>query len=333
VQTNNQSTKVYNNNYGDQILQVISMAQTEPFVKKVVHGKGEPISVILSDKRQIQDIKRFCVYGNSVLCVDKTYNLGRTFVTVTVFKNLSITRQNGKHPLFLGPVFLHGKSDCKTYYEFFNCLNNELNVASYSRFAVGTDDEQALHQAIIKAFPDCQHVLCVRHLKENLQHYLCNKIGTSSGNRNTITNLVFSILNAKDDLEFEAKKEEVLEKIKTQCADILPYLNTRMMPLLTHKVWNKRHVVPLNWKNNDAESFNNVLKCKSNWKQLAIPSLIKLLQEEVTSQYKDAEKAIIKLGPYKLSDSYKQFQLTYAEWCLKSPNEKQKHMDAFVRRN
>ena len=162
-----QSGKLYNNNYSDEIIQVISMAQTVSFVRKIIHKKEEPLCVILYEENQIQDLKRFCVTGKVVLCVDKTYNLGKTFVTVTVLKHLSVLRQNNIHPLFLGPIFLHGKSDFKTYYKFFNCLSFELKAASFNHLIVGTDDEQALHQAITKAFPDCQHILCIRHLKAN----------------------------------------------------------------------------------------------------------------------------------------------------------------------
>ena len=306
------------------------MAQTVSFVRKIIHKKEEPLCVILYEENQIQDLKRFCVTGKVVLCVDKTYNLGKTFVTVTVFKHLSVLRQNNSHPLFLGPIFLHGKSDFKTYYEFFNCLSFELKAASFNHLIVGTDDEQALHKAITKAFPDCQHILCIRHLKANLQHYLTHKTGAKLDIRNKLISLVFSLLKSKDDIEFEVKKEEVLEKCKSCCADIIPYLNSRLIPLITEKVWNKRHIVSLNWNNNNAESFNHVLKCKTNWQQLSLPNLIKMLQEEVTSQYKDLEKAIVKLGPFKLSEKFQKFQLTYMQWSSKSEKEKEKHINAFM---
>ena len=187
-----------------------------------------------------------------------------------------------------------------------------------------------MHQAITKAFPDCQHILCICHIKANLQHYLSQKTGAKLDTRNKLISLVFSLLKSKDDIEFEAKKEEVLEKCKSCCADIILYLNSRLILLITEKVWNKHCIVSLNWNNKNAESFNHVLKCKTNWQQLSLPKLVKMLQEEVTSQYKDLEKAIIKLGPSKLSEKFQKFQLTYMQWSSKSAKEKEKHINAFT---
>ena len=62
------------------------MAQTNPFVCKVVHSKDEPISVVFFSDQQIHDIKRFCVHGRTVLCIDKTYNLAKAFVTSLCIK-------------------------------------------------------------------------------------------------------------------------------------------------------------------------------------------------------------------------------------------------------
>ena len=206
--TDDGERKPHGKNYGDELLQVISMAQYDDFVCKIIHSKNNCASIILFTDQQIEDIRRFCVSGEVVLSIDKTYNLGKISVTITVFKNLSILGQQSKsHPLFLGPVFLHGRSDTKTYFEFFSCINMELKCSSYERFIVGIDDEVALHLAVLKAFPDCEHVLCTRHLEQNLRHYLQAKIGTSAMLASALTDATFAILDAKDSTEFEGKKK------------------------------------------------------------------------------------------------------------------------------
>ena len=104
-----------NSAYGYELLQVISITQYDDFVRKIIHSKNNCASIILFTDQQIEDIPKFCVIDEAVLSTDKTYNLGKIFVTATVFKNLSILGQQSKsHPLFLGPLFLHGRSDTKT---------------------------------------------------------------------------------------------------------------------------------------------------------------------------------------------------------------------------
>jgi len=64
--------------------------------------------VIMYNDRQLAEICAFCANktAGSVLSVDKTYNLGRFYVTVTVYRNLALQR-NGTQitPSFTGPIF------------------------------------------------------------------------------------------------------------------------------------------------------------------------------------------------------------------------------------
>ena len=77
------------------------MTQTHEFVQRVNHGKKCPTSIILYVAQQVLDMKRFCCSGSTVLGIDKTFNLGKVYATVMVFKNLSVVKSStGEHPLF-----------------------------------------------------------------------------------------------------------------------------------------------------------------------------------------------------------------------------------------
>ena len=103
----------------DELLQLISTAQYNDFVHKIIHMKNNCASTILFTDQQIEDIRKFCVSGEGVLSIDKTYCLEKIFVTVTVIKYQSMLDQESKsHPLFLGPVFLHSKSHIKITLNF-----------------------------------------------------------------------------------------------------------------------------------------------------------------------------------------------------------------------
>jgi len=89
------------------------------------HTEALP-SVILYDKRQLNDIKGFCFGGKagSVLVFDKTYNLGAIYVTPSIYKNLALCRRwTNDSPMFLGPIFVHGHSDFDIYAYFFGHLS------------------------------------------------------------------------------------------------------------------------------------------------------------------------------------------------------------------
>lgn len=83
-------------NFADNVVIVEQRAKGgHDFVRRVITGPGNVPSVILYTDQQIADIKRFCCSSSSahstVLSIDKTYNLGDMFVTVSCFKNLAVT--------------------------------------------------------------------------------------------------------------------------------------------------------------------------------------------------------------------------------------------------
>lgn len=122
-----------------------------------ITGADKVPTVILYTEQQICDLKRFCcsapASSSSVLGFDKTFNLGQVQVTASAFKHLAVTRKDtGDHPIFAGPMFIHGNSDYLTYSEFFSHPAAKLR-GTPSQPIVGTDDEKAMKLAISDAFP------------------------------------------------------------------------------------------------------------------------------------------------------------------------------------
>ena len=60
-----------------------------PCIQEVVQMKGKPPMAILYTDEQLKDVKNFYIgRGNkSILGIDRTFNLGTCFVTLSVFKN------------------------------------------------------------------------------------------------------------------------------------------------------------------------------------------------------------------------------------------------------
>jgi hypothetical protein len=138
---------------------LVTLTLGDPLVGKFEQEDSSvPVLVLFTDE-QIQDVRQFCCSGqgfkNTILGVDKTYNLGQVYVTVTAFKQLALQRPDGSHPLFFGPMLIHGSSNKATFEKIFFALRSRLyekNIASEPTF--GSDAEAALRAAMKVAFPE-----------------------------------------------------------------------------------------------------------------------------------------------------------------------------------
>ena len=167
---------VSSQNFADQLQYVTSHINEHPFVQQVMYLKDVTPCIVLYTPEQIQDIKTLCCSGRTCLSFDKTFNLGRIFATVAVYKHLSvIKRTTDAPPIFIGPVFLHGHSTEKAYQPFFDALARELKDCD--KLVLGSDDETALRNEMKNAFPNSKQIVCMRHLMQNIIHRLQDKVG------------------------------------------------------------------------------------------------------------------------------------------------------------
>jgi len=93
-------------------------------------ARGDPHSRY-SQWQQLADVKASCFNSDtdSVWSCDKTYKVGKLYMTATVYRNMSLQRvSTGDIPIFIGPVFVHGNSDFDTYAHFFGMLAARLNA-------------------------------------------------------------------------------------------------------------------------------------------------------------------------------------------------------------
>ena len=93
----------YKQNFADNMQMILNMAQRNEFLQHFVISKAQVPSVILYLSDQVHVLKRFCCSGQSVLRVDKTFNLGQVFVTTTVFKHKALPRTDTDE----NPIFSH----------------------------------------------------------------------------------------------------------------------------------------------------------------------------------------------------------------------------------
>ena len=176
------------------MIAVEELLHTHPFVRLVMQAKDKVPCVVLYTDEQLQDIRRLCCTAphgqTTVLGFDKTYNLGDIHVTVSIFKNLSVLRTTtGDHPIFAGPMFLHGNSDYDTYRHFFQHLASKLENCT-SKPVTGTDQEKAMCKGVEAAFPSAGHLVCTRHMRGNVEDYLHDVVGVAESDRVIVSDAI-----------------------------------------------------------------------------------------------------------------------------------------------
>jgi len=169
---NNNNNNAFNATFADEVQNVCSLVTHDDFVQSVTLTHARVPCIVLYSNRQLSDLKAFCFHKQegSVWSVDKTYNLGHVYVTVTVYRNLALQRNGtGTTPTFIGPLFIHGNSDFCTFASFFGHVAARVVDCDFRQLRVGSDGETSIRKAIEFSFTGASLVACTRHIVENLR--------------------------------------------------------------------------------------------------------------------------------------------------------------------
>lgn len=330
-QTRKKLAKDYRLNFADEVLAICSSVANDDFIRLVSLSSNRVPSIILYSDRQLSDIKAMCFdkHTGSVLSVDKTYNLGQLYVTVTVYRNLALQRA-GTHdvPIFIGPLFIHGNSDFETYAHFFSHISARLAGCNFRELRIGSDEETAMRKAITHCFNGVQLVACTRHLRENVRRSGQKIAAVNDQNINSLIRLVFGVgglTSCHDAITYE----EALRLLQTGVMSVVPaalqtYFNDKVEPMLRQNM----QAGCSNWTNNACESINHVLKQRLQWRRSMLPDLCENLRLLVNSQFKEADRAICGRGDYILRSDYQQHRQTLEVWRAMSERQRKRVRDA-----
>ena len=189
------SLKAHTPNLADQAQEVMSdMNTTGSIIQELLANKNSPPCLILySDKalKQLNHATSATSRARSVIGVDRTFNLGACYVTAMVYTQANLVRKPsvspklGTHPIMLAAAFLHFKADFFTYQRFFSHMASVLTCpmtvsqTSGQQILFGSDEEAAILRALTSAFPNSSHILCKRHIKNNIRRHLRHKVGAN----------------------------------------------------------------------------------------------------------------------------------------------------------
>ena len=193
-------------NTADDIITLINNVHDHPFIQEIIQTKGKPPAVILYLKEQLDEIKMFC--------------------------NNLFRKSTQNHPVMLGPVFLHWDGLYPTYHAFFSHLRSQIDDSINGievggrNLLVGSDEEKALTKAIQQSFPSSHHILCRRHIEENVKRHLRRKVGANDKQIKAVMSDIFGdngLLAADDEYEFSLVTFELEEKYCSCMPNFLPY--------------------------------------------------------------------------------------------------------------
>ena len=96
----------------------------------------------------------------------------------------------------MGPVYLHWDGHYQTYHRFFSHIQSHLHdikgtEISGKQLVFGSDEEKAMTKALHHCFPDSKHILCTRHLEENVRRKLRHDIGANDSSVQAVIHNIF----------------------------------------------------------------------------------------------------------------------------------------------
>ena len=329
-------------NIADDIQTVLSEFHEHPFMQEIIQTKGKPPSAILYLEDNLDDISSLCspsARQPSVLGIDRTFNLGPCFATILVYHNTNLIRKGTTNPpIMLGAVYLHWDALYTTYHRFLSHLQSRLsaNVCAVQTLdvVVGSDEETALTKAIKQCFPSAHHLLCTRHLQENVRKYLSDKVGANAKMQRKIIKDIFGekgLSSRTNEADFEVEAI----KLEDEYGVLMPSF-VRYFTMIVEKIRNgillprkNNKWVPIDWKNNSCESMNHIIKLSMNWKKMKVPDLIERLYKLVKLQQVDTRRALYGQGNYELAPWMASFKVAHVDWVTKTDKEKEKHYEKF----
>ena len=88
-------------------------------------------------------------------------------------------------------VTLYTSSTTKAYSSFIHDIANNLSDRELEGLIRGSDEEAAFKSAISRCFVESTHVLCMRHLKQNVNRHLEDIVGYPLKERQKIISKIF----------------------------------------------------------------------------------------------------------------------------------------------
>ena len=314
----------------DEILELVDMCNEQKglptaFIREV--RTAPELSVVLTNNRQLNDIKRFAVDSSAtVIGVDPTFNICHHNVTVSTYRHPMLKVSiSGVQPVMIGPILLHAAKTFQSYYTLPSTMVR-LKPSLASIRAFGTDGETEVYETMKACFPKAKHLLCWIHVRDNIEKKLSSlKVNEK---RQYIEDIfgkklgevkIKGLLDVTNEVDFESewnKLEEVWKQRGQKGCEFLKYMiDNKKEKMKCCMIGNVREECglgspPEEYNQNANEAINSVLKKSKGKGKLSVKETVAMIQQEVKCQEEKIKMALLGRGEWKVSEEFKRFEIT-----------------------
>ena len=306
----------------DQMTHLWAQIKDSTFVREFA-ADSSSLQYILVSQKQLMDLETFCTHPVrfSVLSIDSTFNIGNYYVTNTCFENLRVVHASGKykskHPVEMGPTFVHTHRDTNSYVRFLSALQR-MNPSLKHVQAVGTDGDEALMNSVVIRFQDALNLLCSSHKKANIEKKLKELKATSSATKHILSDIFGATVGSLSyqkgliDSLTVAEFDRRLRDLKTTWDCLVHNFHSWFVENesrlfkshLIKEITNQANVEG-HFSNNRVESTNdNVKDWVGRSGNVPLPVVNNKIEEYITAQQQEFEISINANGPYDLADTH-----------------------------
>jgi molybdopterin converting factor small subunit len=320
-------------NIADDVAVAIGALNSDPYIQEVILTKDKKPAVIVYSDDQLTDMKRNCIGDDcSVLGVDRTFNLGRFYVTTISYKNRCVLRKRtNDYPVMFGPCLIHFDAEESTYGKFFSHVSDKIGDA---KTVIGSDEEKSMTNALKKKFPNSEFLLCTKHIKDNIRRYL-EETGTNLKDRETVLKIIFEekegIIYSDSEGDFEINCEKLQPFFENNTKFKLYWLRF-MYDKLREYVFRPlcKGTVSRAWTNNNSESMNHKLKAAVDWQKNKFPELIQEIGSIMKNQVTHLKCALFGKGDFKLTTPMQNHFVNPTVWHGLSKTDKNEKFKKFM---
>ena len=341
----------------DEMCELIKMSRLEasqlkPFIRRV-QVTPEPCCFVASD-RQLNDLVRFCTtqfLPASVLCIDKTFNIGNFFVTPTTYKHkILVDTHYGKEPTLLGPTMIHMQTKAESY-KFFGSSIVSLDDELSNILAIGSDRDVALRKGFSSCFPITTQLCCKGHLEQDIRRTM-RDLGIGQFHEKFFLEDVFGseakkelgLVDAVSRDEFDAVLESlypVWTKRELEARQLtseestefysyfVNYVAEDMKSTMIASVRKKTGFDDSFFCNNDPKSMNNRIKTRMEKKKLSWPECVQQLKEMTEERERNINRELINESPYSIRPECRRLIIPAEKWLGMSKEQKERKLKEF----
>lgn len=342
----------------DDLATLLDLAKEKAYGIKNLQWTPYPRFVV-ADEEVVNDVVENCtdpaMFGPFMM--DTTFNVGQFYVTTTCYTNHSvIDKRTGKHPSLPGPAFFHQRQDSGQFLYFAQSLQ-EVNPNISDILVLGSDRFNGYTNGFGPVCPIATFVICKKHGEDDVNRKLTT-LGINGQARDDFMADIFGnerrkelgLIDSRSPEEFDTKLFE-LEEVwndrerksrSTTKPEFLQYFKSYVAKDMKDKM-----ILPVRRRaglgdnffyDNATESINHRYKvhlrsakgdintqgCRDL--QFSLPEAAKVYYQMLQETRRNVHRALIGMGPYRLSPERKALYVAPAQWSQLSQAVKLRHL-------